>query len=130
MPPVPSSQIEMVSHKLIKHFSAKTVPTPASIDFVELQVPLQVRLTLTSQELPEFAMAQPLVLLVCLSRRGTWRPISRRALVLSYHQGKTYQVARQLDAEMDAINRLMALELVELAPSFIPNSGSYVSIWG
>lgn len=131
MPPVPSSQIEMVSHKLIKHFSAKTVPTPASIDFVELQVPLQVRLTLTSQDLPEFAMAQPLVLLefvyqdVVLGGQYPDEPLS-----LVTHQGKTYQVARQLDAEMDAINRLMALELVELAPSFIPNSGSYVSIWG
>lgn len=131
MPPVPSSQIALVSHKLIKHFSAKTVPTPTLIDFVELQVPLQVRLILTSQDLPEFAMAQPLVLLefvyqdVVLNGRYPDEPLS-----LVTHQGKTYQVTRQLDAEKDVVKRLMALELVELAPSFIPNSGNFVSIWG
>ncbi|MCL1088521.1 DEAD/DEAH box helicase [Shewanella profunda] len=130
MPPVPSAQIEVVSHKLIKHFSVKTVPTPLTIDFVELQVPLQIRLTLTSQTLPEFAMAQPFVLLefvyedVVLGGRYIDEPLS-----LVTQGGKTYQVMRQLVLEKDAINSLMALEFVELEPSFLPNRDSLTSIW-
>ncbi|MGL5358643.1 MAG: SWIM zinc finger family protein, partial [Shewanella sp.] len=131
MPPVPRAQIELVSHKLIKHFSTKAVPTPAAIDFVELRVPLQIRLTLTSQELPEFAMAQPLVLLefvyqdVVLGGRYPDEPLS-----LVTQGGKTYQLVRQLTLEKDASDALMILGLSELSPSFIPNSGSSVSIWG
>lgn len=130
MPPVPSSQIETVSHKLIKHFSAKVVPTPLPIDFVELQAPLQIRLTLTSQDLPEHAMAQPFVLLeyvyqdVVLGGRYIDEPLS-----LVTQGGKTYQVMRQVALEKDAITRLMALEFAELDPSFFPNSNSLSSIW-
>ncbi|MGL4713470.1 MAG: SNF2-related protein, partial [Shewanella sp.] len=131
MPPVPSSLIERVSHKLLQHFSTKTVPTPASIDFVELQVPLQVRLTLTSQVLPEFAMAQPLVLLefvyqdVVLGGR-----YPDEALSFVTQGGKTYQVARQIALEKEASDALMMLGLNERVPSFMPNSGCFVSIWG
>ncbi|PIW61058.1 DEAD/DEAH box helicase [Shewanella sp. CG12_big_fil_rev_8_21_14_0_65_47_15] len=130
MPPVPSSQIEAVSHKLIKHFSVETVPTPLAIDFVELRSPLQIRLTLTSLALPEFAMAQPFVLLefvyqdVVLSGRHI-----DEALSLVNQGGKTYQVMRQLALEKEAIERLMALDFVELAPASLPSSTSLTSMW-
>ncbi|WP_297896632.1 DEAD/DEAH box helicase [Shewanella sp.] len=130
MPPVPSSQIETVSHKLIKHFSVETVPTPLAIDFVEVRVPLQIRLTLTSLALPEFTLVQPFLLLefvyqdVVLGGRYI-----DEALSLVTQGGKTYQVARQLALEKDAIDCLMGLNFVELAPSSLPNSASLTSLW-
>lgn len=130
MPPVPSSQIDAVSHKLIKHFSVKTVPTPLAIDFVELRAPLQIRLTLTSLALPEYAMAQPFVLLefvyqdVVLGGRYIEEVLSLVTL-----GGKTCQVMRQLALEKDAIERLMALDFVELAPSSLPCCTSLTSMW-
>lgn len=132
MPPVPRSLVEVVSHKLIKHFSARTVPLPSAINFVELSDKLRVRLSLnmltaastqanatlpnttqlktTTSHAQAITISQPYVTLafiygdVVLSGNA-----AKEALTLVTQGGTTYQINRALDEEQAAVETLHTL---------------------
>lgn len=122
MPPVPRTQVEVVSHKLIKHFSARTVPLPSAINFVELRDKLQLRLTLkvvpaatmppgsTQSAAMGTGIAQPYLALefvygdLVLSGNA-----AKEALTLVTQGGTTYQINRALEEEQQAMSKLQTL---------------------
>lgn len=143
MPPVPRSQLEVVSHKLIKHFSARTVPLPSPSHFVELGDKLRVRLSVnmfspastpaniafansTTPQVHTVAINQPYVSLafiygdLVLSANA-----AKEALTLVTQGGTTYQINRALDAEHAAAETLQALGFTR----FISNIGSLSPHW-
>ncbi len=125
MPPVPSSQVELVSHRLIKHFSARTVPPPSPINFVELRDELRIRLTLEQMPVasaPERAVSYAEAVDLPASTSQPYMTLAfvygdlvlnanfaNEALTLVTQDGTTYQITRALEAEQQAIELLQSL---------------------
>ncbi|MCH1928885.1 DEAD/DEAH box helicase [Shewanella sp. A25] len=117
MPPVPSSQVELVSHRLIKHFSAKTVPPPGPIDFVQVSDGLTIRLTLQMAKATKQSggIKQPQLLLEFVYGNLLLAGDSpKEALTLVNQKGTTYQITRELEAESQAVDLLQSLGFVAL----------------
>lgn len=140
MPPVPSTQVELVSHRLIKHFSARTVPPPSAIDFVELRDKLQLRLTLkvipagtmpssNQSSVLETGIAQPYLALefvygdLVLSGNA-----AKEALTLVTQGGTTYQINRALEEELQAVSKLQTLGFSRFSLEGATNAASLWSL--
>nr|WP_259394915.1 DEAD/DEAH box helicase [Shewanella sp. SR44-3] len=113
MPPVPLTQVDSISHKMLQHFSPRSVPVPADIEFHEVDSPLKVRLTLTMVTLAD-AMGggrQPGLKLefiygdICFSGNA-----KREAISLIKKDKVQYQIKRDLDGEARAADALSMLK--------------------
>jgi SNF2 family DNA or RNA helicase len=102
MPPVPLTQVDSISHKMLKHFSPKSVPVPADIEFYEVQHPLKVRLTLTMMTFADEVGAgcQPGMKLEFVYGDQILSGRYQREAISLIKKGKVqYQLHRDLDAE-------------------------------
>lgn len=125
MPPVPLTQVDSISHKMLQHFSPRNVPVPADIEFHEVDSPLKVRLTLTMVKLSDAMGAgkQPALRLeflygeICFSGKA-----KREAISLIKKDKVQYQVKRDLEGETRAADALSTLKFSFLNPLDVASS--------
>lgn len=118
MPPVPLAQVDQISHKMLQHFSPKTVPVPSEIDFCEISDPLKTKLVFTREIYANNPILQPVIRVEQhygdINFNASLKP-ERISLV---KKGSVqYQVHRHVDQELAILQALTEAGLVTFIPS-------------
>ena len=126
MPPVPLTQVDQISHKMLQHFSPKTVPVPSEIDFCEINDPLKTKLIFTREIYANNPILQPVIRVEqhygAVSFNASLKP-ERISLVKKGHV--QYQVHRSVEQELAILQALTEAGLVSFIPSEYANQPEY-----
>ncbi|MBB1426739.1 DEAD/DEAH box helicase family protein [Shewanella sp. SG44-2] len=117
MPPVPLAQVDAISHKMLQHFSPKTVPVPSEIDFCEITDSLLTRLTFTRELIANNPILQPVIRVDHCYGEITFNASTKPERISLVKKNQVqYQVHRHVEQELAALQSLADLGLVTLEP--------------
>jgi len=132
MPPVPLAQVDAISHKMLQHFSPRTVPVPSEIDFCEITDPLKTHLTFTREFFAGSQILQPVIRVDHCYGEITFNASTKPERISLVKKNQVqYQVHRQVDQELSVLQSLAEFGLVTLESDQVLASSQqayYVSV--